>query len=149
MARILLIGSAGQLGQELAQTLPRLGTVIEMARQDLDIAQPDMIRSVVDQVRPDVIVNAAAYTAVDKAEAEPELAHQINAIAPKAMAEAARPIGALMVQISTEEFYAPQHERTLRWDDDDIGIQWPVEGEPVLSDKDRAGVPLRRAEVYS
>ena len=81
MTRILLTGAEGQVGQELQQTLPILGEVIALNRQQADLSQPDSLRDLLQSLKPDLIVNAAAYTAVDKAESEVELCHTINAIA--------------------------------------------------------------------
>jgi len=80
--KILLIGSRGQVGQALLATLPAIGTVTAWSRADCDLTQSAQILPQVLAQQPDVIVNAAAYTAVDKAEQEPELAHQINGVAP-------------------------------------------------------------------
>lgn len=100
--QILLIGQDGQVGQELHRTLAAIGTVIGVGRQQLDLTQPDQIQRVIQDTTPHLIVNAAAYTAVDKAESEPELAHAINVIAPKKMAEVAQRLGAPLIHISTD-----------------------------------------------
>jgi dTDP-4-dehydrorhamnose reductase len=100
--RILLTGRNGQVGWELERLLPSLGEVIATDRATLDLADPDAIRRVVREAKPDVIVNAAAYTAVDKAESEPELAVAINARAPEIFAEEAKRTGALLIQYSTD-----------------------------------------------
>lgn len=102
MGRILLTGIAGQLGQELKPILTPLGDVIGVDRQTLDLAQPDKIRQVIGEVKPDLIVNAAAYTAVDKAETETELANAINGTAPTIMAEEAQQLGAALIHVSTD-----------------------------------------------
>ena len=102
MKRILLTGVDGQLGQELQRTLAPLGEVIGVGRQTLDLTSSDRIRQTIAEIKPDLIVNAAAYTAVDKAETESELAHLINGVAPTIMAaEQARNDGAL-IHISTD-----------------------------------------------
>ncbi len=101
MKQILLIGSSGQLGRELQQTLPS-ETLVSVARDTLDLSQPDRIRQLILEIHPHVIINAAAYTAVDKAETEAKLAYAINAIAPAIMAEAASHIGAALIHISTD-----------------------------------------------
>ena len=80
--RILLTGKNGQVGWELAHSLSPLGTVIAMGRDQMDQSKPETLGSVIQKVQPDVIINAAAYTAVDKAESEPELAMTVNGIAP-------------------------------------------------------------------
>ena len=102
MRRILLTGLNGQVGQELQRTLAPLGEVIGVGRETIDLAQATSIRQAISEARPDVIVNAAAYTAVDKAETETELAHSINGIAPQIMAEEAQRLGAALFHISTD-----------------------------------------------
>lgn len=100
--RILIIGRQGQVGWELRRTLAPLGHVAAVDFPDIDLTQPDSIRRWVDETRPDVIVNAAAYTAVDKAETDESRTHQINAIAPGILAEAARQRNAWIVHYSTD-----------------------------------------------
>ena len=102
MRRILLTGLNGQVGQELQRTLAPLGEVIGAGRETLDLAQPASLRQLISTISPDVIVNAAAYTAVDKAETETELAHAINAVAPQILAEEAQRLGAALIHISTD-----------------------------------------------
>lgn len=102
MTKILLTGSDGQLGQELQYTLKPLGEVIGMTRQMMDLSQPDQIRQTLQKIQPDIIVNSAAYTAVDKAESEPDLAFAINGIAPAIIAEEAQKIGAFLLHVSTD-----------------------------------------------
>ncbi len=100
--KILLTGRNGQVGWELERALAPLGEVVATDRSTLDLAREDQIRSVVRAVKPDVILNAAAYTAVDKAESEPELAMRINGFAPGVLAEEAKRLGALLVHYSTD-----------------------------------------------
>ena len=102
MTKILLTGITGQVGQELQTTLTSVGEVIGVTRQELDLSNPEQIQDAITQIQPNIIINAAAYTAVDKAESESELAMAINANAPKVMAEAARSISATLVHISTD-----------------------------------------------
>jgi len=102
MTRILLTGATGQVGWELARTLMPLGEVLAPERGQCDLARPESLGAVVDAVRPNVIVNAAAYTLVDKAEQEPDLTMTINAAAPAELAVAARRHGALLVHYSTD-----------------------------------------------
>ena len=99
---ILLFGSNGQLGWHLQRSLSTLGEVTAVDHEHCDLAAPDVIRSLIGRVRPGIIVNAAAYTAVDRAESEPGLAHAINATAPAIMAEAAKASGGLLVHYSTD-----------------------------------------------
>lgn len=122
MATILLLGRDGQLGWELQRSLSPLGDVVALSRHDDPATNgcgnlEDLrgLGSTVRQLRPDVIVNAAAYTAVDKAESEPELARTINTLAPGALAQAAHEVGALMVHFSTDYVFdgsgnEPRHE---------------------------------------
>jgi len=100
--RILLIGSNGQVGWELARALLPLGRVLVPERNQCDLVSLDTLTALVNSLQPDVIVNAAAYTAVDKAEEEIDLAMTVNARAPGALAVAARRYGALLVHYSTD-----------------------------------------------
>ena len=100
--KILLTGKRGQLGFELRRALAPLGEVVALDSQACDLADPDSIRYWVREVQPAIIVNAAAYTAVDKAESEPQLAHAINAQAPGLLAEEAARLGVLIVHYSTD-----------------------------------------------
>ncbi len=102
MKTILLTGSNGQVGWELQRVLPAAGRLVALTREQLDLANPDAIRSVIQQYQPDIILNPAAYTAVDKAEGEPELALAVNGIAPGVMAEEARKLNALLIHFSTD-----------------------------------------------
>lgn len=103
--KILLTGIQGQVGQSLQQPLSGLGEVVGLDRQQLDLADRDDIRRVIREVRPDLIVHPAAYTAVDRAEAETDLAFAINAVAPGIIAEEASRIGAMLVHYSTDYVY--------------------------------------------
>jgi dTDP-4-dehydrorhamnose reductase len=98
----MLLGARGQVGWELERALAPLAEVVALGRERLDLARPDSIVATVRQHRPTVIVNAAAYTAVDRAEQEPDLAHAVNAVAPGILAEEARRCGALLVHYSTD-----------------------------------------------
>ncbi|NET57410.1 MAG: dTDP-4-dehydrorhamnose reductase [Symploca sp. SIO2E6] len=108
MKQILLTGITGQLGHQLQQTLASLGKVNGFSHETLDLTQPDKIRQVIQEVKPDFIVNAAAYTAVDKAETEAELANSINGIAPTIMAEEAQQLGATLMHVSTDYVFNGQ-----------------------------------------
>ena len=102
---ILLLGKDGQVGWQLQRSLAPHGPVVACARAQCNLSDPEQIRSVVRRVRPSVIVNATAYTAIDKAESETELAHRINAEAPGILAEEAAMLGALLVHYSTDCVY--------------------------------------------
>ena len=102
MTRILLIGKIGQVGWELRRTLAPMGQITCVDFPEIDLTSGDSIRRWVRESRPDVVINAAAYTAVDKAESETDRAMQINGVAPGIMAEEAKKIGALLVHYSTD-----------------------------------------------
>jgi dTDP-4-dehydrorhamnose reductase len=102
VTRILVTGRTGQIGWELQSALAPLGTVVAPDRSGMDLANPDSIRRAIRDAEPQIIVNAAAYTAVDKAESEPDLAMQVNGIAPGVMAEEAKRLGAVLVHYSTD-----------------------------------------------
>jgi dTDP-4-dehydrorhamnose reductase len=115
MKRILLIGCHGQVGVEIHKILEKQSNLIAIARPLIDLTQPETLRSVVREVQPEVIINAAAYTAVDKAESEAELAQVINATAPLVLAEEAHNCGASLIHISTDyvfdgNYYLPYEE---------------------------------------
>ncbi|MDZ8027621.1 MAG: dTDP-4-dehydrorhamnose reductase [Nostoc sp. DedQUE11] len=99
---ILLIGSNGQVGQELQQILSSYGDVISVARPTVDLTEPDTLRSLIRTKQPQIIINAAAYTAVDKAESESEQAWAINTTAPLILAEETQKLGAFLIHISTD-----------------------------------------------
>lgn len=100
--KILLFGKNGQVGWELNRTLQPLGEIVALGRVGADFSNPESLRDVVRKIKPDVIVNAVAYTAVDKAETEEELAEIINGVAPAVLAEEAFKINALLVHYSTD-----------------------------------------------
>lgn len=102
MTRILLTGANGQVGEELGQTLAVLGEVVPIDRTRWDLSQPDSIRPIVQEVQPGLIVNAAAYTAVDKAESEADVADLVNGKAPQVLAEEAQKLQAQLIHISTD-----------------------------------------------
>jgi len=100
--KILLTGSGGQLGWELERALAPLGEMAAFDHAGLDLADPERIRSALRELKPELIVNAAAYTAVDRAESGPEAAFAINARAPGILAEETRRLGALLIHYSTD-----------------------------------------------
>lgn len=115
--RILLTGRDGQLGRELVRALAPLGELIALDKAGLDLAVPDRIVSAVDAAQPDVIVNAAAYTAVDRAESEPDAAFAINAQAAGILAEKAKRARALLVHYSTDYVFDGNKEAPYTEDD--------------------------------
>lgn len=104
MKKILLTGVNGQVGYALQQKLSNY-QVLALSREQLDLSDKDVIRRVVQIIAPDIIINPAAYTAVDKAESEPDLAYAINAIAPQILAEEAAKLNAALIHFSTDYVY--------------------------------------------
>ena len=102
---ILVTGKNGQVGWELTRTLATLGNVTALGRKDMDLSNPDSIRTAIRMTSPSIIVNAAAYTAVDRAESEPHLAMAVNGVAPGIIAEEAARISALLVHYSTDYIF--------------------------------------------
>ena len=100
--RLLVTGATGQVGWQLQRTLAPLGEVVACTRSELDLADPEAVAQFVRDLAPDLVVNAAAYTNVDKAESEAELAHTINAIAPGRIADELAPTGGLLIHYSTD-----------------------------------------------
>ena len=152
MKRILLIGSNGQVGSELQQSLPRLGDLTALNRQDLDLSDSVLLSKMIEEINPEVIVNAAAYTAVDKAETETELAFTINAIAPKIMAESAAKLGAKLLHISTDYVFDGQKNTPYTEADptNPLGCygQSKLAGESYICQSCDRHIILRTAWVY-
>jgi dTDP-4-dehydrorhamnose reductase len=111
MERILLAGASGQVGWELQRTLAPLGEVILIGRDTVDFSHPEAVQKLVDSVNPTLVVNAVAYTAVDRAESEPELAHLVNETSPGILASAAAQVGAGLIHISTDYVFDGNHSR--------------------------------------
>jgi dTDP-4-dehydrorhamnose reductase len=129
--KILLTGTSGQVGWELVRTLLPLGEVIEVNRDQADLADLKSLQAITHQHKPDVIVNSAAYTAVDKAETEKELAFLINAEAPGALAEEAKKIGALLLHYSTD--YVFDGTKNTPYTEDDATNPVNVYGQSKLA----------------
>jgi len=152
MKKVLLIGAKGQVGQELQVTLPFLGEVISIGREELDLTNSEKIGQLIREIHPDYLVNASAYTAVDKAETEPDLAYSINATAPKIMAEAAEKIKAKFLHISTDYVFdgrknTPYLETDLT---NPLGVygQSKLRGEEEIKTVNSQAIILRTAWVY-
>lgn len=114
---ILLTGAAGQLGFELARLLREYGELAALGRAELDLADADAVAATVQRLKPQLIVNAAGYTAVDRAESEPALADAINARAPAILAEEARRLDALLIHYSTDYVFDGASGRPYREND--------------------------------
>ncbi len=108
---ILLIGSNGQVGKEIIQILEPYGNTIAIARPTVDLAQPNTLRSVIRENKPQIIINAAAYTAVDQAESEPELAKAVNGTALRILAEETEKLGAFLIHVSTDYVFDGNNSR--------------------------------------
>lgn len=152
--RILVIGRTGQLALSLAERAPFHGLELTFAgRPDVDLVNPNSLRNAVRRSGASIIVNAAAYTAVDQAEEEPEAAAQLNAAAPGQLAEAARESGARLIHVSTDYVFHGSGERP--WTEDDptgpqsVYGRTKLEGEEAIRARLEAHVIVRTAWVYS
>lgn len=155
--KILLFGKGGQVGWELQRSLAPLGELVALDHDSADFAadfaKPQALADTVARVRPDVIVNAAAHTAVDKAESEPDLAHRLNAVAPGVLASAAQQVGALMVHYSTD--YVFDGSGTRPWREDDAPKPLSVygltklEGEQLVAQNCQRHLIFRTSWVYA
>ncbi len=151
--RILLTGRAGQVGWELERSLSALGAVMATDRRTLDLADAGAIKQVVGEAKPDLIVNAAAYTAVDKAEAEREIAMRVNALGPGVLAEEAKRLGALLVHYSTDYVFDGAKRRPYDEDDAPSPLSHysltKLEGERAIQASGCRHLILRTSWVYS
>ena len=129
--RILIVGAAGQVGRELQRTFADCGPIVAVDRESVDLAVPDQIRDLVRSATPQIILNAAAYTAVDRAESEPDLAMAINAHAPRILAEEALRLNALLVHYSTD--YVFDGSKPEPWTEDDAPNPLSVYGATKLA----------------
>ena len=155
--KILLLGKNGQVGWELQRSLAPLGEVLALDRHSApwcgDLSQPERLAQTVRDYRPDVIVNAAAHTAVDKAESEPELARCLNANAPEALAKAAAEVGAWLVHYSTDYVFNGQGDQP--WQEggatDPLSVygQTKLEGEQAIAAACAKHLIFRTSWVYA
>ena len=150
--RILLTGAAGQVGTEFQRASAHLGEIIALDRSQCDLSNPESIRNAVRSIKPHVIVNAAAYTAVDKAESERDKAFAVNAVAPGVLAEEARSLNALLIHYSTD--YVFDGSKTSPYEEDDatnpLGEygRSKLMGEKRISASGARAVTLRTSWVY-
>lgn len=153
MRKILVTGKHGQVGWELQRALAPLGDVIAVGRGEMDLADPDSIRGIIRETRPGLIVNAAAYTAVDKAESEPDLAMAINGVAPGILAEEARRLKAAMIHYSTDYVFDGAMNRPYTEDDApnplNVYGRTKLEGERAIQAADVPHLILRTSWVYA
>ena len=153
MLRILLTGGTGQIGSELRNTLSSLGEVLAPGRSRMNLEYPDSIRSAIREAKPGIIVNAAAFAAMDPAEANPELALQVNGIGPGIIAEEAKRLGVLLVHYSTAYVFDGKAARAYVEDDPPNPInaygKSKLAGEKAILATGAAHVILRLSWVYS
>jgi dTDP-4-dehydrorhamnose reductase len=150
--RILLTGASGQVGGELLQRLAALGEVVAPPRHELDLADEASVRAAVRRIRPRWIVNPAAYTAVDRAESEPELAYAINATAVRALGEEAHAIGAAVLHFSTDYVFSGEGTTPYRETDPthpaSVYGSSKLAGEQALAAANPAHLVFRTSWVY-
>ena len=151
--RILLTGRNGQVGAALERSLAPLGEVVATGRSTLDLADSDAVRRVVREAKPGVVINAAAYTAVDRAETEPDLAMRVNGVAPGVLAEEARRSGALLIHYSTDYVFdgskaSPYVESDATNPINAYGRS-KLAGEQAIAAVDGAHLILRTSWVYA
>jgi dTDP-4-dehydrorhamnose reductase len=151
--KIVLFGKNGQLGAEFQRILPILGEVVSLERGELDLCDLDAIRKTLNELKPNLIINASAYTDVDLAEKEIDLAMKINALAPGVMAEMSRKLGALLIHYSTD--YVFDGKKNVPYTESDptnpLNIYGKSKraGEENISQAGDAYLILRTSWVYS
>jgi len=151
--RLIVFGKNGQVGWELQRTLAPLGEVVALGKEDVDLADYGLLRQVISKLQPQVIVNAAAYNDVDKAEEEQDLAMAINAIAPGVMAEEAKAKGATLIHFSTDYVFDGEHGKPYSEDDTtrplNIYGQSKLKGEQAIERVQGIYLIFRTGWVYS
>jgi dTDP-4-dehydrorhamnose reductase len=150
---VLVTGKTGQVGRELVRLLTPLARVIATGREQMNLAEPDSIRKAMREFSPDIVVNAAAYTAVDKAESEPELAMRVNGVAPGVLAEEAKRMNALLVHYSTDYIFDGLRGKPYVEDDAPNPVnaygKTKLEGERAIAAVGGAFLVLRTSWIYS
>jgi dTDP-4-dehydrorhamnose reductase len=149
---ILVTGANGQVGFELTRSLQGLGAIVALDRSGLDLADLAQIRAVVRQIKPALIINAAAYTAVDRAESEPELAQRVNGDAPGVLAEEAQRLGAPLIHYSTDYVFDGTKDGAYVEDDapnpQNVYGQSKLAGERAIAAAGGAHMVFRTSWVY-
>lgn len=152
MKPILIIGSTGQLGRELQQIILPQGNAIALGRSQIDLTQPDNLRNTIAEIQPSLIINAAAYTAVDKAESEIEEAIAINATAPGIIAETAQKLETYLIHISTDYVFDGKQSHPYQETDktNPLGVygQTKLAGEQAIRQNCENHLIIRTAWVY-
>ena len=152
MKPILLIGSQGQVGTEIQNILKTTSQLTAISRQQIDLTQPENLRTIIRDIKPAIIINAAAYTAVDKAESEPEIAHTINAITPQIIAQETEKLGSFLIHISTDYVFNGQSNYPYQESDItqplNIYGTTKLEGEKAIQQTCENHIILRTAWVY-
>lgn len=153
MIKILLLGKNGQVGWEAWRALSCLGEVVALDYPEIDFSRPNDLVRLVNEVKPQVIYNASAYTAVDRAESEPALAQAINATTVGALAESARKMNAVLVHFSTDYVYdgrkGSAYVETDRPNPLSVYGQTKLEGDQAIQEVDGAYLIFRTTWVYS
>jgi len=151
--KILLTGATGQIGYELKRLLPRHGEVAALEHSQLDLADVDALRATVRGLKPQLIVNAAAYTAVDQAERESALAEAINARAPGVLAEEAKHLGAVLIHYSTDYVFDGRADTPYAEDAPAAPLnaygRSKLHGEQAVAASAAAAIVLRTSWVYA
>ena len=124
----LLLGSSGQLGSEFQRSLTLLSEIFACDKNTVDFSDFDELKNLVRDYRPDVIVNAAAYTNVDKAESDTENAE---------------------VVYKTTDYYEPEYESYICWNNPQLNIDWDIKGIQILSNKDKKSELIHNSEIFS
>ena len=149
---ILLIGKTAQIGGELAKLLPELGTVMAIGREEVDLADWPWLRTTIRLLEPQIIINAAAYTDIDRAEKNQDMAWSVNAAAPGVIADEAALLGAALVHYSTAYIFDGDKKEPYTEEDDpnplNVLAGTKLQGEQVIQESGAAALILRTSWVY-
>ena len=156
--KVLVLGAAGQVGSEIDAALRRVSAaarvlkIINMTRANCDVGDPSTIEAVIDEHQPDWVINATAYTAVDQAESEPNVAYQINAVAPKILAKCCSRAGARLIHISTDYVFSGAGDEPFTEESatQPLGVYGATKlaGEAVIKQALSAHIILRTSWVF-